>query len=206
MTKLILVRHCETSWNDECRFQGHIDVLLNARGRREAECLAERFAAERVDAIYTSDLRRARDTAQVIAQSLNKSILIESRLREACLGELQGKTYAEVHDRWYSTIQIMPCYFVDRAPPGVESLRELQARLMDAIEPIAAQHQNGTVLIVTHGACLRAMFCAWLGIELSSYWKLRFDSGSVSIVQLTESGTTIALLNDTSHLHTKGKE
>jgi len=212
MTKLYLVRHGETTWNDARRFQGHTDVPLNVRGWRQAQRLAERFAGETIDVIYTSDLRRALDTAHIIAQRASKPILVEPRLREACLGELQGKTYAEVHERWFRNIETTPCYFVDDAPHGVESLRQLQARLMEAARDIAARHRDERILIVTHGACLRAMFCAWLGIELSAYWKLCFDSGSVSAVQTlrrnvsAESAALIALLNDTSHLRTREKE
>ncbi|MBI5301257.1 MAG: histidine phosphatase family protein [Chloroflexi bacterium] len=200
MTKLILVRHGETTWNDERRFQGHLDVPLNARGWRQAEQLGARFAGETIHAIYTSDLRRARDTAEVIASRANKPLVVEPRLREACMGELQGMTYADVHARWFPNVATMPSYFVDDAPAGVESLRELQARLVSAVNDIAARYVNETVLIVNHGAGLRALFCAWLGIELSAYWKLCSDSGSVSIVRVTEAGVVVELLNDTSHL------
>jgi broad specificity phosphatase PhoE len=152
MTKLILIRHGETTWNDAQRFQGLIDVPLNARGWREAECLAWRFEDERIDAIYSSDLSRALDTATVIAQRVNQSLVVEPRLREACLGELQGKTYAEVHDRWFRAVETTPCYFMDAAPRGVESLRQLQARLMETIRDIATHHRDASVLLVTHGA------------------------------------------------------
>ena len=204
MTKLFLIRHGETTWNEAQRFQGQIDVPLNRRGWDQAQYLAERFADESIDAIYASDLHRALDTAQVIAQRVNKPVIIERRLREACLGELQGKRYAEVHARWFRGIATTPCYFVDDAPLGVESLRELQARLMQAVQDIVARHRHEQVLIVTHGACLRAMFCAWLGMELATYWKLSFDSGSVSAADLNDETARVVLLNDTIHLNAQG--
>jgi alpha-ribazole phosphatase len=200
MTQLFLVRHGETTWNDEQRFQGHIDVPLNARGWRDAERLATRFADEHVDAIYTSDLRRASDTADVIARALRMTKFCEPRLREANMGELQGMTYADVRARWFSDVPTMPCYFVDDAPPGVECLRALQARLLDAVNDLIARHANETILVVNHGAGLRVLFCAWLGISLGDYWKLQFDSASVSQVVMTGRGAVVALLNDTSHL------
>ncbi len=201
MTRLYLVRHGETTWNDEQRFQGHIDVPLNARGWRDAERLATRFADERVDAIYTSDLRRAFDTAEVIARELRKTKICEPRLREANMGELQGMVYADVRARWFSDVPTMPCYFVDDAPPGVECLRALQTRLLEAVNDLVVRHANETILIVNHGAGLRVLFCAWLNMPLEDYWKLQFDSASVSQVVLTERGAVVALLNDTAHLH-----
>ena len=200
MTRLILVRHGETTWNDAQRFQGHTDVPLSARGWRQTERLAERFTNESIAAVYSSDLARAYETAQVIANRLHMQVVCEPGLREAQLGELQGLEYAEVRRRWFSESDPLPCYFVNDAPPGVESLRQLQARVMVAVNQIAVRHCGETALIVMHGACLRAVFCAWLDIELSEYRKLEFDAGAVSQVQLDSNRIVVTLLNDSSHL------
>jgi alpha-ribazole phosphatase len=200
MARLFLVRHGETVWNDAQRFQGHTDVPLSARGWRQAEWLAERFACESIAAIYASDLSRARDTAQVIAGRLCKVVQCEPLLREANLGELQGLGYAQVRDRWFHASDPLPCYFVDTAPPGIECLRQLQARVMGALCNLAARHGGETILVVMHGACLRAVLCAWLGIALSEHARLNFDPGSVSEIELHPRGASVSLLNDVSHL------
>ena len=204
MTRLLLVRHGETTWNDEACYQGQEDIPLSARGWMEAECLAERLASESINAIYTSDLARARDTAQVVANRLGKPLTQELRLREANLGEWQGLTYAEVRRRYFRDTDPLPAYFVDTPPLGGESLRQLQMRLMSAIESIAAQYENESVLIVTHGGCLKVLLCTWLGIELSAYWQLRFDSASISEVSLYPMGAIVSRLNDTAHLREEG--
>ncbi len=203
MTRLLLVRHGETTWNDEARYQGQEDIPLSARGWMEAECLAERLASESINAIYASDLARARDTAQVVARRIAKSLTLEPRLREANLGEWQGLTYAEVRRRYFRDTDPLPAYFIDTPPLGGESLRQLQTRVMSTIESIAAQHADESVLIVTHGGCLKMLLCTWLGIELSAYWQLRFDSASISEVSLYPMGAIVSQLNDTAHLREK---
>ena len=203
MTRLLLVRHGETPWNDAARYQGQTDIPLSARGWMEAEWLAERLARESIEAIYTSDLARARDTAHVVARRIGTALTLEPRLREANLGEWQGLTYEQVRQRYFNDTDPLPAYMVDSPPPGGECLRQLQARLMSAIESIAARHANANVLVVTHGGCLKVLFCAWLGIELSAYWQLRFDSASISEVSLYPLGAIVARLNDTAHLREK---
>ena len=200
MTRFLLVRHGETTWNDGARYQGQADVPLNQRGCVEAERLAERLSREPIAAIYASDLARARDTAQVVANRLGKPLTLEPRLREANLGEWQGLTYAEVRRRYFRDTDPLPAYFVDTPPLGGESLRQLQTRVIESVQMIAAQHAEETALIVTHGSCLKVLLCAWLGIKLSSYWQLHFDSASVSEVSLYPMGAIVSRLNDRAHL------
>ncbi len=203
MTRLILVRHGETTWNDQARYQGHTDVPLSPRGWVEAELLARRLSDERIDAIYSSDLARARDTAQVIASRLGKRIAVEPQLREIRLGEWQGLTYGEVRERYFTDADPLPAYPVDSAPLGGETLRELQARLVHAVECIAASNPDRCVLIVTHGACLKVLLCTWLNIELASYSRLRFDSGSITEAYVNPNGIAVTRVNDTLHLREK---
>jgi broad specificity phosphatase PhoE len=200
MTHFIVVRHGETTWNSESRYQGQTDVPLSARGWLEAECLAERFVREPIAAIYSSDLSRAADTARVIARRLGVSVVLESRLREANLGEWQGVSYSEVRRRFFGATDPLPCYAVNQPPRGGESLRQLQARLFQAVGEIAARHANSDVLLVLHGGCLRALFCAWLRVELTDYWKLQFDSASVSEVVVSRENAVVTRLNDCAHL------
>lgn len=198
--RLLLVRHGETTWNHEARYQGQADIPVSTRGWAEAERLAERLASESINAIYTSDLMRALDTARVIARRIGQPLTLEPRLREANLGEWQGLTYEQVRRRYFSDTDPLPAYLVDSPPPSGECLRQLQVRLMSAIESIAAKHANAGVLIVTHGGCLKVLLCTWLGMELSAYWQLRFDSASISEVSLYPVGAIVSRLNDTAHL------
>ncbi len=203
MTRLMLVRHGETTWNDQARYQGHTDVPLSPRGWVEAECLARTLCDGSIHTIYASDLARARDTAQVIASRLDKPVVLEPELREIRLGEWQGLTYSEVRERYFSDADPLPAYPIDWAPVGGECLRELQKRLVRSVECIAARHPDQCVLIVTHGACLKALLCTWLNIELALYSRLRFDSASISEVYLNANGVAVVRVNDTLHLREK---
>ncbi len=203
MTKLILVRHGETAWNDEARYQGQEDVPLSAKGCLQADRLAERLAQEWIDGVYSSDLARARDTATRIAGPHGRTVLTEPRLREVLLGAWQGLAYAEVHRSYFAPSDPMPPYAVDNPPPGGESLRQLQVRVVRAVEEIAAAHPDQSLVVVTHGACLKVLCCAWLGVDLAAHWKLSFSAASITRATLNPQGAVISTLNDTAHLDRK---
>ncbi len=146
MTELLLVRHAETEWNREGRWQGHADPPLNEAGRAQAHALARSLAGEEVDAIYTSDLRRAAETAEILAVSLGHPTIRDPDLREIDVGSWSGLTRAEVAERY----------------PGWEthdgeSTDALQARVVAAVRRIAERHPGGQVLIVTHGGSIRSL-------------------------------------------------
>ncbi|MBI3392634.1 MAG: histidine phosphatase family protein [Nitrospirae bacterium] len=198
--RLILVRHGESIGNVMGRYQGQMDVPLSAEGRVQAERVAHRLATERIDAIYASDLSRARDTAEIIGQRLGMPVMGVSGLREIDLGTWQGLTYEQVRRRHFDESGPLPCYPVDVPPPGGESLRDVQTRATIAVEEIVRSHPRGTLVIVTHGACLKALFCRPLGVDVSDYGRFRFDPGSIS-EWIWKSGRAVVLsVNDTSHL------
>lgn len=149
MTTLLLVRHGETDWNAERRYQGHADVPLNARGREQAEALAEQLAGEDLDAIYSSDLSRARVTAEVVAARLGIPVVVDPDLREVDVGPVEGLTFeeAQVFDGWQG-----------------EPKDEHAERILRAIHRIAAEHPEGRVLVVTHGGSMRRVH-EHLGLE-----------------------------------------
>lgn len=140
MTTLLLVRHGETDWNAERRWQGHADVPLNARGRAQAEALAEQLAADHIDAIYSSDLSRAYDTAAIVAARVGLPVIVEPDLREIDVGPLEGLTSDEARafDGWHG-----------------EPVEAHAERIMRALTRIAGSHPGGRVLAVTHGGSMR---------------------------------------------------
>jgi len=146
---LLLVRHGETDWNREGRVQGHSDVALNDTGRAQARKLAETLAREQIDAVYSSDLRRARDTAAGVASALGLDVQAVPELREKHFGTWEGLTREEI---------------VARYPDGLaepwgdgESRDEMTARVLEALRDIAARHDGQTVLVVSHRGPLRAV-------------------------------------------------
>lgn len=160
MTELILIRHGETDWNRELRFQGHVDVPLNATGHEQARRLAERLAAERpvVHHLICSDLIRTQQTAapslQVLFPQARIDTLTDSALREQNFGVVDGKRVDDVKqdhaDAWNQWLR----FEADYGMPGGETTRQFHTRVMDAVYRIAQQHSGQTVMVVTHGGVL----------------------------------------------------
>lgn len=160
MTELILIRHGETDWNRELRFQGHVDVPLNATGHEQARRLAERLAADRpvVHHLICSDLIRTQQTAtpslQVLFPQARIDTLTDSALREQAFGVVDGKRVDDVKlehaDAWAQWLR----FEADYAMPGGETTRQFHSRVMDAVRRIALEHTGKTVMVVTHGGVL----------------------------------------------------
>jgi broad specificity phosphatase PhoE len=140
MTTLLFVRHGETEWNAQRRWQGHADVPLNERGREQARELADSLSGDHLDAIYTSDLSRARDTAEAVAARLGVDVVVDSDLREIHVGPIEGLTADEAaaYEGWQG-----------------EPKESHAERVLAAVRRIAERHPEGRVLVVTHGGSMR---------------------------------------------------
>jgi phosphoserine phosphatase len=164
MTKLILARHGETDWNRENRFQGHADPPLNALGRRQSAELAEALADEPIVRVYTSPLRRASETAEIVAGRLGIDVEPLEPLREIDVGAWSGLTRDEVAARFPDEY----ARWLERAPHGFEdgeTYHELAARVVPAIHEVAERHPAETVLVVTHGGPSRVVQAHAAGID-----------------------------------------
>jgi broad specificity phosphatase PhoE len=155
VTELLLVRHGETDWNAERRFQGHADQPLNETGRAQARALADELAAEEIDAVYTSDLARARETAEIIAGALGVEVVPSRELREIDVGDWQGLSWPEIEDRFPDGARRW--HEDGHGWTGGETYVELAGRVVAALERIAAEHPEGRVLVVCHGGTTRAV-------------------------------------------------
>jgi broad specificity phosphatase PhoE len=172
VTVLLIVRHGETDWNAERRWQGHADIPLNARGREQAQALAEELADERVDAIYTSDLSRARDTAEIVGTRVGVPVVVVAGLREVDVGPIEGLTAEEASafDGWQG-----------------ESRESHSARVLGALDEIAERHPDEHVLVVTHGGSMRRMY-EQLGLETSGpfencvVWTCAHEEGALRAI------------------------
>jgi broad specificity phosphatase PhoE len=166
MTTILLARHGETDWNRELRFQGHADEPLNKTGREQAARLARVLGEEELAAVYTSDLRRAAETAEIVATALGLWVVPDPRLREIDVGSWQGRTRADL----------------DGAPWDGESYDEHRARAVAALMSIAATHPGRRVLAVAHGGTLRRIQEAALGeaapvVENCGVWAVGVEVG-----------------------------
>ena len=171
MTTLLLVRHGETDWNAEGRLQGLTDRPLSDFGRRQAQQLAEELSGEELEAIYSSDLTRARETAEVVGERLGLPVVLDPDLREKDWGTWEGLTAVER----------------DRVEFVGESTQAHQERILGALRRIAERHPAGRVLVVTHGGSMRRVQTVALGwalpvVENCGRWLCAFENDSFRAV------------------------
>ena len=166
MTELLFIRHGETDWNRQQRFQGQIDVPLNATGRAQADRLATRLAAERYDVFFTSDLTRARETAAPLATAWALQPVAVPGLREQSFGIWEGLDVPTIKDRHGAMWQDWLQHHGDFALPGGESLRQFHARVLAAVQQIAHAAAGQRLAIVTHGGVLDMLWRSAHGLSL----------------------------------------
>jgi probable phosphoglycerate mutase len=188
VTELLLVRHGETDWNMERRFQGHADPPLNQRGRDQARALAAELRAEEIAAVYTSDLARARETAEIIAAEFDAEVVPVRELREMDVGEWQGLTWDEIEARY-------PAGAVKWREAGFgweagESYEQLTDRVVPALRRIAADHPGQRVLVVAHGGTVRATRAFIQGLSVPDSRQRSPAIGNCEVFRVvTEDGT-----------------
>jgi len=206
MTLFYLIRHGETDWNLSGRWQGHTDVPLNALGRAQARRLAERLRAEeaRFDAIYSSDLQRAWETACVLGAALGIAPRPLAPLREIDVGAWGGLTHAEVLARdaeLYARLESGE----DVARGSGERFADLYRRVVGAVEHLATVHSNGQLALVTHGGPVRALLLHAARDKANVLPRhVHIGNTSISLLIGGASGWDLGVINDMSHLeHTQ---
>ncbi len=200
MSRLLLVRHGTTEYNSSLRFLGHSDVPLDSSGYQQAERLRRRLAAEKIDAVYASDLVRALATAERICEDRGIDIRTCPALREMDFGKCEGLTFQEIAERYPG----LAAQFDDASAglefPGGEAFGMLAERVGGFLAVLGKHPAEETVLVVSHGGPLRVLVCRLLGIDLAHWWQFRLDTGSISSVDTRPRGAAITFMNDTSHL------
>ena len=200
MSRLLLVRHGNTKSNSAERFWGQTDVELSALGTKQAERLRDWLTNEKIDAVYTSDLRRASATAEIIASRHNLSVVICPELHEISFGDVEGLTFKEIGQLYPELVKSWFNRRLDFRYPGGESMAELNNRVVKFLDRLEKHASEETILVVAHSGVLRLLICNLLGMELKHWRKLRTDLASLSIVETYPQGAILNLLNDVSHL------
>ncbi|MHB1457175.1 MAG: histidine phosphatase family protein [Armatimonadota bacterium] len=196
-----MVRHGQTDSNKENRIQGHANTHLSKLGHIQARLVGEWLQNEQIDAIYSSDLNRAYETAEAIAGYHNLPIYTDGRFRECCFGEWEGKTVDEVKAEYPVLFDKYCKDSIKNRAPGGERLEELQLRVIEAVSEIVRQHSDDTVALVTHGGPVKALICYILGAEFTAFKHLGPDNCGVSIMICTSDNRWyLDTLNDTCHL------
>ena len=200
MSRLLLVRHGNTELNSAQIFVGHTDVELSAVGYSQVERLRDRLSAEKIDVIYSSDLKRALVTAETIASRHQLAVIACPELREINYGNLDGLTFAEIRRLYPEVAELCADWSLQLKFPDGESVDELKQRVSRFLDRLKQHTPQQTVLIVAHGGPLRLMVCSLLEIDLWHWRQIHLDLASLSIVDTYPEVAVISLLNDTSHL------
>ena len=157
-TEVIIVRHGQTQWNIKGVRQGHLDSPLTEKGLAQAEALGERLAREKFTILYSSDLGRAVQTAQMISQATGHMIITDARLRERHLGIFQGLNAEEIKERYPEEYRLHRTLGPDYVIPGGESMHQQVARNVACLKEVAEKHAGETIAVVTHGGVLSGLF------------------------------------------------
>ena len=199
--QLILVRHGQTNWNKEYRVQGQADLPLNASGKAQADAIARALRHETIDAVYSSPLSRAFETAQAIDEFHQAGITTLDGLKELDTGETDGLYYPNLKKEYASFFEMWSTDARAARFPGGESLPELQERVWEAIQSIIASNHSNSVVVASHFFALLTLICRVLDLDLSDFRKLNISVASISKVEFLENKSRLVCFNETCHLH-----
>jgi len=194
--KIFTVRHGQTTWNSEKRIQGQIDIPLDEAGIEQAHKLGKRLAGEQIEAVYTSDLLRAAQTAEIINSYVKTELVKTEALREISFGIFEGRIYPEIAD------EIDRYRNANQAVPGGEHIDDFFRRVQDCISAAIAKH-SGNLIFVGHHGTVRAAICFFMDTPVEDRDLYRVDNTALHCFEKVPEGYFVMTLdNDTSHLKT----
>ena len=200
MTEFIFIRHGETDWNRQQRFQGQIDVPLNDLGQTQARRLGARLAEEPAEHLICSDLQRAQQTAAPLAAAWQAAPVLLEGLREQCFGVLEGLDVPTIKarhpDLWLQWLE----HRADFALPGGESLQQFHARVMAAVQHLAEQHPGRRLAVVTHGGVLDMLWRTANGLPLNGLRTCDIPNTGLNHLRWRQGTLDILRWADASHL------
>ena len=197
---LLLVRHGETAYNAVGRYQGHVQIELNALGQQQAARVCQRLAQRSIQAIYSSDLVRCLQTIQPLIAAVGLPLTLDQRLREIDVGLWEHLTIPEIRASYpgnYAAYKQNPGATVHL---GGESYMQLQHRAVAAIQDIIARHApTDTVVICAHGGTIRAIACWLLALDVNHYNKMWIDNCALTTLRIEDGHIRLVSLNDNAH-------
>ncbi len=178
MNRMFLIRHGETDWNIEGRWQGQIDVPLNENGIRQAGEIAQAMRGKDIGMIFSSDLERARQTADAIGKALGVKVNLDRRLREIHQGEWQGLLISEIQERYHAEFIKRKKDPLAVAPPGGETARQVQERVLDFIQDLTARYTHMNIAVVSHGFAIAIIIAHFKKTPIERVWDLVPQNGA----------------------------
>jgi broad specificity phosphatase PhoE len=200
VTSIYLVRHGQTAWNKEEIFRGRTDIPLDETGLKQAQLTGEYFRGMEIHAIYSSPLSRAWETAQKISQIHNLKVQPLQGILDMRFGKWEGQSHRdiqkndkEIYRQWKEGPHQVRL-------PGGESLDEVRARSMAALEGVIRENPGKTLVLVSHRVICKVLICAILGLDNSHFWQITQDTTAINLIQHREGKYILSLMNETCHL------
>lgn len=205
-TRVVAIRHGETAWNVEGRIQGHLDVPLNAQGRWQAAQLAQALVREGIDCVYSSDLRRALETAEAVVAVGGQPLVTDMGLRERDFGDFQGQTFREIEQQLPAQAERWRLREPDFEPGGGESLNTFYARCLSTATRLASAHLGQTIALVAHGGVLDCFYRAATRQALQAPRSWQLGNASINRLLYTGEGFTLVGWADVHHLEQTSRD
>lgn len=200
MTSIYLVRHGQTAWNKEEIFRGRTDVPLDETGLKQAELVGQYFKGMEIQAIYSSSLSRAWQTAQKVAQFHDLKVQPLQGIIDMSFGNWEGRPHQEIREndsktyrQWVETPHLVRL-------PGGEGLDDVRVRAMAAVEELIRNHPGKTLILVTHRVVNKVLICGILGLDNSHFWQITQDTTAINLIQHRNGKYILSLMNETCHL------
>ncbi len=200
MTKIILVRHGQTTWNKDKKYRGSKDISLNDQGREEARLAGEWLKGETIHAAYSSPLSRARDTGEAIARHHGLKVSELPGLSDICYGDWEGQTHGEVKEKYAELFHQWETSPQTVRFPGGETLEEVKARALAAVHEVVQRHPDQTVVLAAHRAVNKVLIATLIGLDNSHFWRIGQETTAINRLEWNGDTWQSMGLNDTGHL------
>lgn len=201
MGKIYLIRHGETDANRTFQFQGHIDNPLNSKGLQQAAALGKYYENIELDAVYSSSMQRAKQTAMPLAQSHGVDLQPLDELKEVSFGDWEGLSYDEIKAKWGDQLELFFTQPAQCRMPGGESFYDVAKRVQAAYNMIIEENGGKNIAIVSHGGVVRVQLCLLLGLDINKLWMFGVHNASTTCIGSWQNRFTIEYVNDTHYLH-----
>ncbi|MBU2562994.1 MAG: alpha-ribazole phosphatase [Actinobacteria bacterium] len=199
--KLFLIRHGQTLWNREGRYQGDMDIGLTSLGIRQAKLAAKYLSKVNFSNVYSSPLKRAVDTANIINEGRNLKIIVRENLKEMHFGKWEGMKFHQINKKFSNDYQKWLSDPYNNCPTGGESFKKLEGRTTVEIDDIVNENEDGSsVAVITHGGVILSLLVHWLQIPLSRWKSIIQRQGAINIVVIDKDFPYISTINYTGHL------